>query len=277
MASAISVSESTFNFMERRTAVSMAHVRSLSCMCLCHSGSAHAGCCDSCFASAGDKALQSSRSAVACVGQRSPAFVSAAAGSQYSVSPLSLPRRFVSDASPTVPVMASQEKYPAEDLKTKMNILEEVEHGVIPRTEIARKYDIKKSTLLINLKNKEESIEAFQEENMEPSRKRLRTLAHPELENAVVMWIKEVRSHNIPLSGPIIAVKAAAFSSEMGISDFGASEGWLSRFRARHGLTFRNVCGESAEVDQETCEQWTSIELKERLTGYSLNDVFNAN
>nr|XP_050022695.2 tigger transposable element-derived protein 6-like [Dermacentor andersoni] len=62
----------------------------------------------------------------------------------------------------------------------------------------------------------------------------------------------------------------------MGISDFNASEGWLSRFKARHGLTFKNVCGEAAAVDKETCENWVSGELKEYLADYPLSDVFNA-
>ncbi|KAH6920604.1 hypothetical protein HPB50_028408 [Hyalomma asiaticum] len=47
--------------------------------------------------------------------------------------------------------------------------------------------------------------------------------------------------------------------------------------RACHRLTFRNVRGEPAEVVRETCEKWVSGELKERLAGYSLNEVFNAN
>lgn len=38
------------------------------------------------------------------------------------------------------------------------------------------------------------------------------------MKNAVVMWIKEVRNRNIPLSGPIIAAKATDFASQMGIS-----------------------------------------------------------
>uniref|UniRef100_A0A1E1XRR1 Putative tigger transposable element n=1 Tax=Amblyomma sculptum TaxID=1581419 RepID=A0A1E1XRR1_AMBSC len=172
--------------------------------------------------------------------------------------------------------MANRGKYTAKDLKTKMEILSEVERGVLSKTDIAKKYDIKKSTLSTYLRNKESISAAFRKDVMEPSRKRLRTSAHPEVESAVMAWIKEVRSRNIPLSGPIIAAKAAVFASQMGISEFGASEGWLSRFKARHGLTFRNVCGESAEVDKETCEQWVTSELKELLADYALSDVFNA-
>lgn len=73
------------------------------------------------------------------------------------------------------------------------------------------------------------------------------------MKNAVVMWIKEVRNRNIPLSGPIIAAKATDFASQMGISLMpiwlAKSEGWLSRFRTHHRLTFRNGCDEAAEVD----------------------------
>lgn len=58
--------------------------------------------------------------------------------------------------------MASRGKYSAKDLKTKMKILEEVERGLIPKTEIAKKYNIKKGTLSTYLKNKESIIEAFQ-------------------------------------------------------------------------------------------------------------------
>lgn len=60
-----------------------------------------------------------------------------------------------------MPVMASWGKYSAKDLKTKMKILEEVERGLIPRTEIAKKYNIKKGTLSTYLKNKESITEAF--------------------------------------------------------------------------------------------------------------------
>ncbi|KAK8768126.1 hypothetical protein V5799_005093, partial [Amblyomma americanum] len=153
--------------------------------------------------------------------------------------------------------MASRGKYSAKDLKTKVEILQAVERGLLTKTAIAEKYGIKKSTLSTYIKNKDSIIDAYQKE-IEPSRKRLRTSAHPEMETAVSTWIKDVRSRNIPLSGPIIAAKAADFANQMGISDFNASEGWLSRFKARHGLTFKNVCGEAAAVDKETCENWVS-------------------
>lgn len=172
--------------------------------------------------------------------------------------------------------MAKRGKYAAKDLETKVQVLREVERGQLSKTEIAAKYGIQKSTLSTYIKNRDAILSAHEKENMEPSRKRLRTSAHPDVENAVISWIKHVRSRNLPLSGPIIAAKARDFASQMGIEDFTASEGWLTRFKARHGLTFKSVCGERADVDEATCEQWLSGKLRELLAPYSLNDVFNA-
>ncbi|KAH6921470.1 hypothetical protein HPB50_001257 [Hyalomma asiaticum] len=94
-----------------------------------------------------------------------------------------------------------------------------IENGVLSKTEIANKYDITKSTLSTYIKNKESIIAGYENQQMKPSRKRLRTSAHPQLEDALVMWIKQVRSQNLPLSGPIIAAKAREFATKMALKN----------------------------------------------------------
>lgn len=78
------------------------------------------------------------------------------------------------------------------------------------------------------------------------------------------------------MSGSIISAKARDFALQLGIENFSASDGWLSRFKARNGLTCKNICRESAAVDEATCEGWLSRKLKKRLATYSSDDVFNA-
>jgi hypothetical protein len=39
-------------------------------------------------------------------------------------------------------------------------------------------------------------------------------------------------------------------------SDFKASNAWLESFRRRHSVVFSSVCGESAEVLEETVAEW---------------------
>ncbi|XP_060836454.1 tigger transposable element-derived protein 6-like [Rhopalosiphum padi] len=60
-----------------------------------------------------------------------------------------------------------------------------------------------------------------------------------------------------------------------GISDFTASDGWLSNFKKRHNLVFKKNCGESASVDEGICNDWQMI-LQDLLCEYDPKNVFNA-
>lgn len=92
--------------------------------------------------------------------------------------------------------------------------------------KIAMEYDIKKSTLLTYIKNKDVILSAHEKENMKPSRKQFTSLAHPSIEGTVIPWIKHnLQIPNILLSGPITAAKAWDLANRMGIKDFTASKG----------------------------------------------------
>ncbi|XP_064488391.1 tigger transposable element-derived protein 4-like [Ornithodoros turicata] len=118
--------------------------------------------------------------------------------------------------------------------------------------------------------------EAYEAEAFGSERKRLRTAKHPDLERALLTWIKDVRSRDIPLSGPIIMAKATDFALRLNHADFAASEGWFQRFRERHNLVFRTISGEAKEVNKETCSTWQRGQLQDYLARYSPHDVFNA-
>lgn len=185
-----------------------------------------------------------------------------------------------STAGPSIPhlvYMTSRGRgQSAKTLKEKVEILCEVDCGKTSKLEIARKHGIPKSTLSTYIKNKRAIEEAYATDAFTGSRKRLRSAKHPELERAVLTWIKETRSQNIPLSGPIVMAKAANFALRLNIDDFKASEGWLHRFRERHEIVFRTVSGEGKEVNSETCAKWQSGALQELLQEYSPRDIFNA-
>ncbi|KAH7935983.1 hypothetical protein HPB52_016169 [Rhipicephalus sanguineus] len=87
--------------------------------------------------------------------------------------------------------MATRGPYRALDLATKVKILKEVEQGGTAKQDIARKYGIKPNTLSNILKNKRSVLDAFENDQFKMSRKRMRTGAHPELEQALLIWIRE--------------------------------------------------------------------------------------
>uniref|UniRef100_A0A1E1X330 Putative tigger transposable element n=1 Tax=Amblyomma aureolatum TaxID=187763 RepID=A0A1E1X330_9ACAR len=170
---------------------------------------------------------------------------------------------------------AKRPQQPANDLERKVKILKELNEG-ISRQEVMKKYGVKRSTLSDYVKNKEKIFEAFDSGKFTGKRKRLRTAAHPKLEEALLRWITDMRDGQLPLSGPLICQQADRYAQKMNIESFSASEGWFARFKERHGLVFRNVCGEKAAVDERRIADWKTTELLQYLARYEPADVFNA-
>ncbi|XP_044586102.1 tigger transposable element-derived protein 6-like [Cotesia glomerata] len=106
--------------------------------------------------------------------------------------------------------------------------------------------------------------------------KRRRISEFPGLEECLLKWFKQCRHENISISGPLLQEKAEIYSTSLGFSDFRASNGWLEKFKRRHDLVFKKVCGESASVNVATCNKWTNDRLKDLLRDFEPENVFNA-
>ena len=65
-------------------------------------------------------------------------------------------------------------------------------------------------------------------------------------------------------------------ANDLGYEEWRCSTGWLDRFKKRHKIVFKNVCGENAAVKDTETEQWKTEVLPKLLEGYSARDVFNA-
>ena len=61
----------------------------------------------------------------------------------------------------------------------------------------------------------------------------------------------------------------------MNSEDFGGSNGWLERFKDRHCLSFKTICGEAAAVDGDAVEDWKDSVLKKILSRFDASNVFN--
>jgi len=51
-----------------------------------------------------------------------------------------------------------------------------------------------------------------------------------------------MRDQDIPISG-LLLVKAKFFADELEILDFKQSIRWLDRYKERHGITVKQICG----------------------------------
>ncbi|GBM94701.1 Tigger transposable element-derived protein 6 [Araneus ventricosus] len=93
-----------------------------------------------------------------------------------------------------------------------------------------------------------------------------------DINEAVLVWFKTVRGKKIPVNGPMIEHKAKELADALGI-EFSASNGLLDRFRIWNNITFRSLCGEAADVDNSSCEDWQE-RLPLLLGGYDDKDIF---
>jgi hypothetical protein len=61
-----------------------------------------------------------------------------------------------------------------------------------------------------------------------------------------------------------LEIEAEKFSNVNGTTDFKASQGWLSRFKTRHGISAVNISGEMRSADRAACDTY-HIELIELI------------
>ena len=83
-----------------------------------------------------------------------------------------------------------------------------------------------------------------------------------------------MQKQNIPISGPMLQTKALIIVKHFEIENFKASNGWLEKFKLRHGIEFKHLCGESAEVNCEIAYIFKR-KLPKICEEYSSNNIFN--
>ncbi|XP_045208819.2 tigger transposable element-derived protein 4-like [Mercenaria mercenaria] len=162
-------------------------------------------------------------------------------------------------------------------LETKYKAIIAVEEGKSSKTKIAADFDIPQNTLSTWLKKAADIKESYLNGEYGPQRKRSGHAKFPEVEEAVLKWFKNARNENVPVSGPFLIHKANEFARALGMTDFNCSTGWLERFKERHGITFKKVCGESKSVDltSDRIQEWND-RLSSILREYSPENIFNA-
>lgn len=125
------------------------------------------------------------------------------------------------------------------------------------KVELAKQFNLPESTLKGIIASRESILQASEKCGASSS-KRQKVLNNKTeaFENSLIQWFHEARAANIPISGAALKEKALQLALVCGMENFKASCGWLYRFKERHGLSHKSICGESAAVNQETVDDW---------------------
>lgn len=104
--------------------------------------------------------------------------------------------------------------------------------------------------------------------------------SHPEMENALYLWVVQQRTKHTPLTSIVIREKAEAFHKKVckvEKCDFKASYGWFSRFKDRFSLKVKRIHGEKLSADLSRLDSF-KIQLQNLIIAneLSLDEIYNA-
>nr|XP_037290390.1 tigger transposable element-derived protein 4-like [Rhipicephalus microplus] len=160
-------------------------------------------------------------------------------------------------------------------LKDKLDIIEQVEKGK-KQVDVAVAYGLSKQTVSTIINAKEAVLAKKVSGDLQPKRFRLREASYPDVEEALLMWLRDARSRNIPVNGLLLRKREEQLAVVLNQEQFQCSEGWLSRLKSRHAIAFKCLFGKSASVDDTVVADWIADVLPAHLEGYTPQDVFNA-
>lgn len=169
--------------------------------------------------------------------------------------------------------MSEKRKHTTVKMQDRLNILQRIDKGESVQS-ICREYNVGKSTIYDWRKNRK-SIEDFcmqiETESVLSTRSTLKKPNNELVDDALWVWFMQERRRGTPINGPILKEKAVILHSKLGEKgNFSASDGWLTRWKKRHGVHFLGVCGEKLSADQPAAsdfsEKLKQIIERENLT-----------
>jgi hypothetical protein len=126
------------------------------------------------------------------------------------------------------------------DYNDKLDVFNSLKLKSKTRNELATQYGCDLSTIVCIVQN-ETKIRNIAIDNGNTSKKRQRAGNYEQIDGAVAVWFRQMRSNNAVISGLIIMEKAKQFAVLLQIAEFDANGGWLSRWKTKHNIISQNT------------------------------------
>ncbi|CAK8691374.1 unnamed protein product [Clavelina lepadiformis] len=167
----------------------------------------------------------------------------------------------------------------------KLELIKKLEKGASVAS-VCDQYGVEKQTVSDIKKSKDKLLKyatsycvdaASSKGGKVSNRKHMKMGKEQSLDAAVMKWYVQQRSSGVNVRGTELIAAAAKLATSLGLTDFKGSDGWLWRFRNRHGLFNEVLHGEAGDADTASVAP-----LREKLTkmisdaGLTLSQVYNA-
>ncbi|XP_039283868.1 jerky protein homolog-like [Nilaparvata lugens] len=101
-----------------------------------------------------------------------------------------------------------------------------------------------------NKKSIQDYCTQIESEKILTSRCNLKKPTNEIVDDVLWLWFTQERRKGTPISGPILKENAMALHAKIeNCGTFTASDGWLARWKKRHGIHFLSICGEKLSAD----------------------------
>ena len=154
----------------------------------------------------------------------------------------------------------AKRKHVTLPLSEKLKVLQRLDKGESLQ-KIAKELNVGVTTIKDWRKNRKDIESCTVTVEGEKALKSRKTLKKPKLElldNALWIWFCQERRKGTPLSGPIVKEKALILHKKLEVEgEFTASEGWLDRWKTRHGVRYVAISGEKLSADDEAVKEFS--------------------
>ncbi|XP_015437433.1 PREDICTED: jerky protein homolog-like [Dufourea novaeangliae] len=166
--------------------------------------------------------------------------------------------------------MASSGKRHTVTVEKRLEILRKLEEG-FSVDDVAVEYGVSKRTIR-RYKHKSAPIRQLCENPARAQTKRQRASVYETMETRLYEWVLQRQALGDVLTNGLLQDKAKELQQEFGSSSsFTASQGWLSRFKARYDIRLGNVNEERADANELAAEKFID-ELAEMLRDEGFED-----
>lgn len=154
----------------------------------------------------------------------------------------------------------------------RLRVIEEIENNPNEKKiHIAKRLGIAPSTLTTIYTNKSKiRKQAEKYGQMSSKRKTCKESKFKDLELILFSWYKQSVTEGNNITGIVICQKAREIAENIGINNFSASSGWISRFKERHGLVIKKHKKEKSTND---IEKYLFEGLPTMVQSYGLDEI----
>ncbi|XP_029410189.1 tigger transposable element-derived protein 2-like [Nannospalax galili] len=150
-------------------------------------------------------------------------------------------------------------KHLSLSIAQKVELLQKLDAGVTVRC-LTEEYGVGTTTIYDLKKQKDKLLKFYSDSDnheLMKNRKTLHRAKNEDLDRVLIEWIQQRRSKDMPLTSLLVMKQARIYHEELNIeSECEYSEGWLQKFKKRHGIKYLKMCSGKASTDCETAENY---------------------